>query len=103
MVEDDNGVNTIFDMLGCQYGSVSAKLYVSVEPIRYHRDVFPIRYANEGLNASFSYSNGRHFHDPYATHTSHYFEDAAHCPIIGGADYHAPYTLVATEDQHVPY
>ena len=28
----------------------------------------------------------------------------AYSPInIGGADYHAPYTHVATEDQHVPY
>ena len=28
----------------------------------------------------------------------------AHSPInIGGADYRAPYTDVATEDQHVPY
>ncbi|KAL0016210.1 hypothetical protein SO802_003279 [Lithocarpus litseifolius] len=32
------------------------------------------------------------------------FEDTTHSPLnIGGADYHAPYTHVATEDQHVPY
>ena len=90
-------------MLGYQYGFVGAELYVGVEPIKIHRDVFPIRYANKGPSASFSYSHGGHFHDPYATHTSHYSEDVTHCPIIGGADYHAPYTLVATEDQHVPY
>ena len=104
LLEDDNGVNGIFDMLGCQYGFVGAKLYMDVESIRSHRDVFPIQYDNEGLNASFSYSHGRHFHDPYATHTSHYSEIIAQSPInIGGAEYHAPYTHVATEDQHVPY
>ena len=100
MVEDDNGVNTIFNMLDCQYGFVGAELYVSVEPIRSHRDVFPIRYANEGPSASFSYSHDGHYHDPYATHTGHYSQDTAHSPInIGSADYHAPYTPVATEDQ----
>ena len=104
MVEDDNGVNTIFNMLDCQYGFVGAELYVGVEPLRSRRDVFPIRYANEGLSASFSYSHDGHFHDPYATHIGHYSQDAAHSPInIGGANYHAPYTHVATEDQHVPY
>ena len=60
LVEDDNGVNAIFDMLGYQYGFVGAELYVGVEPIRSHRDVFPIRYANEGPSTSFSYSYGRH-------------------------------------------
>ena len=50
LVKDDNGVNAIFDMLDCQYGFVSVELYVGVEPIRSHRDVFPIQYANE-LNA----------------------------------------------------
>ena len=104
MVEDDNGVNATFDILGCQYGFVGAELYMGVEAIRSHRDVFPIQYANEGPSEKFSYSHGRHFHDSYATHTGHYFEDAAHSPInIGGADYHGPYTLIATEDQHVPY
>ena len=77
---------------------------MGVEPIRSHRDVFPIRYANEGPSASFSYSHGGHFHDPYATHIGHYSQDTAHSPInIGDADYRAPYTDVATEDQHVPY
>ena len=104
LVEDDNGVNAIFDMLGCQYGFIGIELYVGVEPIRSHWDVFPIQYANEGPSASFIYSHGVHFHDPYATHTGHYSEDAASSPInIGGADYHAPYTHVATKDQHVPY
>ena len=99
LVEDDNGVNEIFDMLDCQYGFVGAKLYVSVKPIRSCRDVFSIRYVNEGPSASFSYSHGGHFHDPYATHTGHYSQDAAHSPInIGGTNYHAPYTHVATED-----
>ena len=99
LIEDDNGVNAIFNMLDRQYGFVGAKLYVSVEPIRSHRDVFSIRYANEGSSALFSYSHGGHFHDPYATHIGHYSQDAAHSPInIGGADYHAPYTDVATED-----
>ena len=91
-------------MLGCQYGFVGAELYVGVEPIRSHQTVFPIRYANEGLNASFSYSHNGHFHDPYATHTSHYSENVAYSSInIGGASYHAPYTHVAPKDQHVPY
>ena len=72
LVDDDNSVNAIFDMLGYQYGFVGAKLYVDVEPIRSHRDVFLIRYANEGPSASFSYSHGGHFHDLYATHTGHY-------------------------------
>ena len=91
-------------MLDHQYGFVDAELYVDVEPIRNYRDVFPIRYANEGPSASFSYSHDGHFHDPYATHIGHYSQDAAHSPInIGGADYHAPYTDVATDDQHVPY
>ena len=91
-------------MLGCQYGFVGAELYVGVKPLKSHRDVFPIWYANEGPSASFSYSHSGHFHDPYATHTGYYFEDAAHSPInISGVDYHAPYTHVATEDQHVPY
>ena len=104
MVEDDNGVNTIFNMLYCQYGFVGAELYVGVEPVRSHRDAFPIRYANEGPSALFSYSHDRHFHDPYAIHTSHYSQDAAHSSInIGGANYHAPYTHVATKDQHVLY
>ena len=103
-MEDDNDVNAIFNMLDRQYGFVGAELYVDVEPIRSHRDVFSIRYANEGSSASFSHSQGGHFHDPYATHIGHYSQDAAHSPInIGGADYHAPYTDVATEDQHVPY
>ena len=104
LVEDDNGVNAIFDMLGYQYGFVDAELYVGVELIRSHRDIFPIRYANEGLSASFSYSHSGHFHNSYASHTGHYSEDATHSPInIGGVDYHAAYTHVATEDQHVPY
>ena len=104
LVEDDNGVNAIFGMLDCQYGFVGVELYVGVKPIRSHWDVFPIWYANEGLSASFSYSHRGHFHDPYAIYIGHYFEDAAHSPInIGGVDYHAPYTLVATKDQHVPY
>ena len=91
-------------MLGCQYGFVGAELFVGVEPIKIHWDIFPIRYANKGPSASFSYSHGEHFHDPYATYTDHYFENAAHSPInIGGADYHAPYIHVATEDQHVSY
>ena len=34
LVKDDNGVNAIFDMLGCQYGFVGAELYVGVKPIR---------------------------------------------------------------------
>ena len=34
LVKDDNGVNVIFDMLGCQYGFVGAELYVGVKPIR---------------------------------------------------------------------
>ena len=104
LVEDNNGVNAIFDMLGCQYRFVGAELYMGVEPIRSHRDVFPIWYANEGLSASFSYSHGEHFHETYATHIGHYSENEAHSSInIGGADYHAPYTHVAIEDQHVPY
>ena len=104
LVEDDNGVNAIFDMLDRQYRFVGVELYVGVEPIRSHRDVFLIRYANERPSALFSYSHGGHFHDPYATYTGHYFEDATHSPIIiDGADYHASYTHVATEDQHVPY
>ena len=104
LLEDDNGVNAIFNMLDRQYGIVGAELYVGVEPIRSHRDVFPIRYANEGPSALFSYSHGGHFHDPYATNIGHYSQDVAHSPInIGGTDYHAPYTHVATEDQHVPY
>ena len=104
LIEDDNGVNTIFNMLDRQYGIIGAELYVGVEPIRSHRDVFPIRYANEGPSASFSYSHDEHFHDPYATHIGHYSQDAARSPInIGDADYHVPYTHVATEDQHVPY
>ena len=75
-----------------------------VKPIRSHWDVFPIRYANEGPSAPFSYSHGGYFHDPYATHTGYYSEDTAHSPInIGGADYHAPYTHIATDDQHVLY
>ena len=91
-------------MLGYQYGFVGAELYVGVELIKGQRDVFPIRYANEGSSASFSYSHGRHFHDPYAIHTGHYSEEAARSPInIGGANYHALYTHVANEDQHVPY
>ena len=91
-------------MLDCQDGFVGVELYVGVKPIRSHWDVFPIWYANEGLSASFSYSHRGHFHDPYAIYIGHYFEDAAHSPInIGGVDYHAPYTLVATKDQHVPY
>ena len=91
-------------MLGCQYGFVGAELYVGVEPIRSHRDVFPIRYANKGPNASFSYSHGGHFHDPYAIHIGHYSEIAAHSPLnIGGADYHAPFIHVAIEDQQVSY
>ena len=99
MVEDDNGVNAIFDMLYRQYGFVGAELHVGVEPIRSHRDVFPIRYANEGPSASFSYSHGVHFHDPYATHIGHYSEDVAYSPInIGCANYDTPYTHVATED-----
>ena len=42
LVEDNNGVNAIFDMLDCQYRFVGAELYMGVEPIRSHRDVFPI-------------------------------------------------------------
>ena len=42
LIENDNGVNTIFNMLDRQYGIVGAELYVGVEPIRSHRDVFPI-------------------------------------------------------------
>ena len=104
MVKDDNGINAIFDMLDYQYGFIGAELYKGVKPIRSHRDVFPIRYANKGPSAPFSYSHGGHFHDPYATHTGHYSEDTAHSPInIGGANYHAPYTHIATEDQHVLY
>ncbi|KAK7818119.1 hypothetical protein CFP56_041806 [Quercus suber] len=104
LVEDDHGVNGIFNMLDRQYGFVGAELYVGVKLIRSHRDVFPIQYANEGLSVSFSYSHGAHFHNPYATHIGHYFEDAVHSPInIGGVDYHASYTHVAIEDQHVPY
>ena len=104
MVEDDNGVNTIFNMLGYQYEFVGAELYVGVESIKSYRDVFPIRYINEGPSALFSYSHSGHFHDPYATHTGHYSEDATHSPInIDGANYHATYTHVATEVQHVPY
>ena len=77
---------------------------MGVEPIRSHRNIFPIRYANEGPSASFSYSHGGHFHDPYATHIGYYSQDVAHSLInIGGTDYHAPYNHVATEDQHVPY
>ena len=34
LVKDDNGVNAIFDMLGCQDGFVGAELYVGVKPIR---------------------------------------------------------------------
>ena len=34
LVENDNGVNAIFDILGYQYGFVSVELYVGVEPIR---------------------------------------------------------------------
>ena len=34
LVEDNNGVNAIFDILGYQYGFVSVELYVGVEPIR---------------------------------------------------------------------
>ena len=83
---------------------MGVELYVGVKPLRNHRDIFPIRYANEGPSASFSYSHGRHFHDPYATHIGFYSQDAAHSPInIGGTDYHALYNHVATEDQHVPY
>ena len=104
LIEDDNSVNTIFDMLGHQYGFVGAELYVGVEPIRSHQDVFPIRYANEGPSASFSYSHGKYFHDPYATHAGFYSEDMARSLMnIGGANYHALYTHVAIEDQHVPY
>ena len=77
---------------------------MSIEPIRSHRDVFSIQYANEGPSASFSYSHGGHFHDPYAIHIGHYSQDAAHSPInIDGANYHAPYIDVATDGQHVPY
>ena len=43
LVEDDNSVNAIFDMLGNQYGFVGVELYMGVEPIRSHQDVFPIR------------------------------------------------------------
>ena len=83
---------------------MGVELYVGVKPLRNHRDIFPIRYGNEGPSASFSYSHGGHFNDPYATHTHHYSEDAAHSPInIGGANYHAPYTHVVTEDQYVSY
>jgi len=104
LVENDNSVNVIFDLLGYQYGFVGAELYVGVEPIRSYRDVFPIRYANEGPSASFSNSHGEHFHDPYATHAGHYSEDAARSPMnTGGANYHALYAHVATEDQHIPY
>ena len=104
LVEYDNGVNAIFEMLNRQYGFVGAKLYMGVKPKRSHRDVFPIQYANEGPSATFSYSHGKHFHDPYATHICHYFKNATHSPInIGGVDYYAPYIHVATEDQHVPY
>ena len=104
LVDDDNSVNAIFDMLGYQYGFVGVELYVGVEPIWSHWDVFSIRYANKGPSASFSYSHGGHFHDPYATRGGHYFEDAARSPKnIGGADYHALYAHVATKDQHVPY
>ena len=72
---------------------------MGVEPIRSHQEVFPIRYANERPSASFSYSHDGHFHDPYATHTGHYSEDAARSPInIGGVDYYVLYTHVATED-----
>ena len=42
LVEDNNGVNAIFDILGCQYGFVGAKLYMGVKPIRSHQDAFPI-------------------------------------------------------------
>ena len=42
LVEDDNGVNAIFDMLGNQYGFVGVVLYMGAEPIRSHRDAFPI-------------------------------------------------------------
>ena len=42
LVEDNNGANAIFDMLGCQYRFVGAELYMGVEPLRSHRDVFPI-------------------------------------------------------------
>ena len=104
LVDDDNSVTAIFDMLGYQYGFVGAELYVGVGPIRIHWDVFSIRYANKGPSASFSYSYGGHFHDPFATHGGHYFEDAACFPKnISDADYHALYAHVATKDQHVPY
>ena len=83
---------------------MGVELNVGVEPIRSHQTVFPIRYANEGSSASFNYSHGEHFHDPHATHTRHYSEEATRSPInIGGADYHTQYTYVAIEDQHVPY
>ena len=36
LIEDDNGVNVIFDMLGCQYGFVDVELYMGVEPTRSH-------------------------------------------------------------------
>ena len=99
LVEDDNGVNAIFDMLGYQYGFAHG-CRAHKKPPR----CFSIQYANEGPNASFSYSHSGHFHDPNATHTGHYSENVAHSPInIGGVDYHAPYTHVATEDQQVPY
>ena len=104
LVEYNNGINAIFNMLGYQYGFLGAELYVGVESIKSYQDVFPIKYTNEEPSASFSYSHSGHFHDPYATHTGHYSEDATHSPInIGGANYHATYTHVATEDQHVPY
>ena len=104
LVEYNNGINAIYNMLGYQYEFVGAELYVGIESIKSYRDVFPIRYINEGPSASFSYSHSRHFHDPYATHTGHYSEDATHSPInIGGANYHATYTHVATKVQHVPY
>ena len=32
LIEDDNGVNAIFNMLDPQYGFVGAELYVGVEP-----------------------------------------------------------------------
>ena len=51
--------------------------------------------ANEGPSALFSYSHSGHFHDAYATHIGHYFEDATHSLInIGDADYHAPIPML---------
>ena len=75
LVKDDNGVNAIFNMLDYQYRFVGAELYMDVEPIRSHRDVFPIRYANNGCNDCFEFeaqydqtATQRAANDPNDTH-----------------------------------